>query len=265
MKKAWKIMFALTLALVLLVGCAAPSKVFVDQEQYDIWENSGSYSLRVDTAIRTSAEKSGNIGAAVSPTPILFASVQEMRSAVLGGKFTKSQLITMQKYFSKNSMGEVILFDLNNMSDIVLPEGTELESVQFTGSGYTFSFQGDGFTGFLNLITKERLEEYDKSLNKERTTNKVVKTEEPAENVKCYYVEGASGVRKHTQYTVSSEYGTFTVCESDPIVGTDLTLCIRYWGEYNGTCFYGSIVDPSERPSPEWFQSFGLKPYVETE
>lgn len=50
----------------------------------------------------------------------------------------------------------------------------------------------------------------------------------------------------------------------------DIPTAINFFGKTNGAYFKGLIIEAGEmtihhRPSIEWFQAFGLKPYVETE
>ena len=266
----WQKWVAVAACLAVLVGLLygmsldSRATVVVDREKYEIWEYEGSFSLNVADSIRKKVASGSNGGFAIAPEHIYFDSVQEMRTTILEGKFTEDQLIIMQKYFSKNSMGEIVLFDLNNMCDIVLPEGVELKEITFYGANYCFDFQGSGLTGHLNLASKETLEWNEKAYNPERMMHKVVKVEEdPARNAKIYYIEGNMGVRKHTTYTVSTEYGTFRVCECDSILGTDIFASIHFWGEYKGSCFVGTIRAPFKQLPSDWFQNFGLKPFVE--
>ena len=262
MKKAWKIMFALTLALVLLAGCiAAPTEqILSETERYSVVNNDGSYSLRFNKAISGSASSGANMS--VKPEEFLFSSLGEMKAAVMEGKFTDKQIQYISMHFSKNEKGDVLLFDMDNLCDISLPEGAEVTQISWKGKNYTFSFKTKDFTGDLMVCEKSSVESYAAKNDVARKQEKIVKTEEdPAHNGKIYYVEGGVGVRKHTQYTYSGENGTITVCVCDKV--SDLSLAIRFWGEYNGAYFHGAIMDAQEAPSYEWITSLGLKPYVE--
>ena len=70
-------------------------------------------------------------------------------------------------------------------------------------------------------------------------------------------------VIQYTVFPVSGEYGKFTVCQKETITGSDPSAWAYYWGEYNGTYVTGRIQTLIERATPEWFQNFGLKPFVE--
>jgi hypothetical protein len=262
MKKTWKIMFALTLALVLLAGCiAAPTEqILAKTERYSVVDNGGSYSLRFYDQSSGNASSGANMS--VKPEEFLFSSLGEMKAAVLEGKFTDQQMQYIGTHFSKNEKGDVLLFDMDNLCDISLPEGAEVTQISWKGKNYTFSFKTKDFTGDLMVCEKSSMESYAAKNDVARKQEKIVKTEEdPAHNGKIYYVEGGVGVRKHTQHTYSRENGMITVCVCDKV--SDLSLAIRFWGEYNGVYFYGAIMDAHEAPSYEWFQNFGLKPFVE--
>ena len=265
MKKVWKMFFALVLAPVLLAGCtAAPAEQIVaDADLYSVVSYSDSFVLRMKSELSNGTVNSG--GAAKAPSEVFaYPSLSAMKTAVTEGKFTEKQLAYIQKSFAKNEKGEVKLFDMNKLCDIVLPQGAEVTEIRWTGKNYSFSFETEDFSGKLRVTDKESMEMYAQRGDMTKTNMKVLKTEDdPSRNAKIYYVEGAAAVQKYTQYTISGEYGTFTVSEADPVPEAELSLIIRYWGEYNGVYFDGQIVDPAVRPTYEWFQNFGLKPYVE--
>lgn len=265
MKKVWKMIFATMLALVLLAGCvAAPTEQIVaETDQYSVVAYGDSYALRMKKDESGGAANVG--GTAISPTEVfLYPSLKAMKTAVIEGKFTEKQLAYIQKSFVKNEKDEVQLFDMNKLCDIVLPQGAEVTEIRWLGKFYVFSFQTKTFSGSLRISTRESTEYYARMGDMSKTDLKVLKTEkDPSRNATIYYVEGAAAVQKFTQYTISGEYGTFTVSEADAVPEADLSLIFRYWGEYNGIYFDGAIVDPAVRPSYEWFQEFGLKPYVE--
>jgi hypothetical protein len=271
-----RIIAAYLLAAVLLGGCAiAPgeqvvtkteAKTVAETDLYSVvtYED-GSYGIRVSNKIYNQAQLADNNNG--MPLSIKYESVQEMRDSVLGGKFTETELVWMQKHYPKNAYGEVTLFDPNELYHIVLPGNGRLNAVSFYGEEYNFGFEAGFFSGTLRVSSKERYEEYEKKYHPEKsTTMKLLWTEDdPNTQGKIYYMETSIGVViKYTVFPVSGEYGKFTVCQKETITGSDPSAWAYYWGEYNGTYVTGHIQTLIERATPEWFQNFGLKPFVET-
>ena len=173
------------------------------------------------------------------------------------------------KGFKKAKYGGILLFDPNNMQDILVPEGTRVsELITWYGCAYQFEFSNETLSGSLTYDTIDDSESMaERNIQKEEHGVTVLsQTFDPERNATETVFQYVSSQRvwKQVVYTVTQGDKSVTFVE-DYWNGAEQQVpdSIDFWGTDNGNFFYGSFHNMTERPSVEYLMQFGLKPFEE--
>ena len=129
MKKIVCILLTLTFVFSLTSCNTEPQIVVSDPNSgYTIEKEDGEYYLVMDEIY---SETGNSLNCEVEPT-VLFKSVKEMRDSILNGTLTEEQKNTIAK-FSKDENGKIIIFDLNNLFQPILPSDLEWSCTSWSG------------------------------------------------------------------------------------------------------------------------------------
>ena len=211
-----------------------------------------------------------------------FSSVEEMKNAIETGDFSDLEMEALRMFAKKNESGDVLVCDLNNIQDGVVPDDFKLTNVQWTGSNYTLTYRADkeafiGIVLFDDDYYKSSFDEYYSNYLEYHTVKLTGQGQEPERNATVYYYESPSTKLKQIQYVIQSEEKTYYVNEyyatgrtdGSPSTTTDdhsdtVPQYVQVWGTDKGIEFY-AMIDINERPSMEFLSQIGIRKYVETE
>lgn len=257
------------LSVVLITGCYQADKgnVVLENAQYAIIEDNRMYSLRFyNNEMKDSLDSASG---SVSPRSISFVSVGEMKECIEKGKFSKTDLLTMQ-YFAKNSRGEITICNLNRLFDATLPNDVPLDGVTWYGQTYTLGFGGK-YTGRIQFCSQDY---YDQEVARYKYENNpkleiISKTSVEDRDATVYVCRNRSNdlYFRDIQYTYTNGDKTIFFVETYNFseLYADTPTRIYFFGYMHGQYFCGSISGFRQRPSYEWLQAFGLTPYEEKE
>lgn len=244
-------------------------RTVLSNDKYAIRQNGDNFYLEFHDDSYEDEYKGQNSGSDWSKpaTAIGFPSVAKMKQTIEEGSFTAVQLRDMQNLIRIGG-GKVEVCDLNNLYDAALPEGVNLDSINWYGKTYNLYFSADQAMtnyGVIKLVTKEYVEKQIKMMDKS-TEAIISRTVDPQTGgtVICYEL---NGLKKQILYSYTEGGNTVTVQEMyyEEENGMEIPHRIDICGNYGDQYFDCYIYGLKERPSYEWIKSFGLVPYVEKE
>ena len=207
-----------------------------------------------------------------------FSSVEEMKNAIETGDFSDLEMEALRMFAKKNESGDVLVCDLDNILEPLVPTGFLLEHITWHGLDYTFYYtEVDGRIA-IQLHNSERNkkmfeEEYINFLNNPNVTLTASDTE-PERNATIYYYETYIAKLKEIQYVIQTEDKTYYIDEFYMVSRKDgrdhsdysdtVPQYVQVWGTDKGIEFY-AMIDIDERPSMEFLSQIGIRKYVETE
>ena len=269
MKKT-KIIIALAICLIMVLnaGCSALTgrgyTTVAKNDNYKILTDNEYCYIRYSKAQKKELEEEAKFcQSLILPR---YESVEAMKQGILQGNFTKEEQKSLQLCTRKNEDGDIRICNIEKMYDALLPAGCSIRYIEFDGF-YMFKIDGDGL--ICNLYYNDK-ESYDRNFAYYYTRRlngaAVIDTESYQGIPVTVYSAG------YKCYDLSTEEKTLIVMEDylNSVGSSDIPFAIRFFGEMNGTYFNGMICESGKmtidhRPSVEWYQSIGLKPYVETE
>ena len=204
---------------------------------------------------------------------VIFNSLHEMKDAVIRGKLTEEQLMTVAS-FEKNEDGSIKICDMQKLYTPKAPEGFDVSKVTWSGETYQFILQNNGIVVSFSYLTEDGYTaKYEKSKNFEDNKNITVqKTENIGERnaVATYYTTSVASIKKLT-YDIKVNDTVLHVEEEyileikNNVLETSETVPhnIAIYGENkeNGTRFFVYISNLAERPSAEWLSCFDMTEY----
>lgn len=259
---------AAVVALVILIASSVhtPGEKILQTTHYAIYSKDGVYTIEGGL----STIGGGNIGMspAIPANPVRFSGLSDMRKRIFEGQLSDRALHLMRG-FPRSEYGGILLFDPNNMQDIVVPEGTWVNGlITWNGCSYTFHFSNDILSGSLTYSvlddSESRAERWiaDSAGNFERMST----YQDPERNATVTVWEDLQYQRMRKQivytHTVGNKTVTFVETYRDG-ARQEAPNSIQFWGTDNGNYFYGDMSGMKERPSLEYLMEFGLKPFVE--
>lgn len=257
---------AAVIVVVLLIGSPLirSGDRILKTRYYSIYNADGVYTMRGGLG---GGSVGGGSSAAMPPSFVQFAGLSDMRRIIFEGELSDRALRIM-KGFRKAKYGGILLFDPNNMQDIVVPEGTRLSGlITWYGCAYRFEFFDDTLIGSLTYDTiddsEARAERY---IRKEEPGRIVLsQTFDPERNAtETVFQNDYNGhIFKQVVYTATQGEKTVTFVERYGDIDQQVPSQIDFWGTDNGNFFYGYFLSIQERPSVEYLMQFGLKPFEE--
>ena len=242
------------------------------------------YTLKVENGqyFMEFAEKAPSFSGSQSIFWPEFSSVKEMKNAIMTGRFSGLEMEALRTYAEKNEKGDVLICDVDNISEPVLPAEFSLDRIVWRGLNYTFYYytENDGSI-YIRLHNPERdkelFDEYYTSFLERWSVSFTAKDTEPERNATVYYFESSTTKQKQIQYVIQSDNKTYYVNEyyaigrKDGYISTSssdysdtVPQYVQVWGTDKGVEFY-AMIDIDERPSMEFLSQIGIRKYVETE
>ena len=273
--------------LCVLFGCEKADilKVPDDAERiarndgYDIWRSGSSYYLE---GRGESASTSSGQGLQATDWPV-FSSLKTMKDAILSGNVPESRSIN--RAIQRND-GVLRMCNLDSLYEPALPSRMHYDRVSWQLDKYTFHIKGAGWDGYLFFETADDFQSrlsghagrHESILRiNERYYVERLHAIDPDKNAEVVYYTITTGTFSRVLYSFELDGKTLYIDEawngacpyayensqhaSDP----GSLVMINFFGQQDGIYFSGYITGRDEMPSDEWVQSFGLKPYVETE
>ncbi|MBO5403229.1 MAG: hypothetical protein J6A85_08680 [Clostridia bacterium] len=204
-----------------------------------------------------------------------FKSISELYSKIKNNGFTEYQLAHIQKVFTHDESGRVIVCDINKLFVPALPEQGSVGKVYWGGADYSYSLQfSDNVHGFFICSVSEIFNQryqtgYVDYIDNSLFTLGETKTVSDR-NATEYYYTTSQGSLKAIQYTLESGNKKIFVCEKYALelnhdLG-DVSDTVPYQIDLfifdeNNTCEI-LLYDFTSRPTEEWLLSFGMEPYV---
>ena len=265
--KKWLIAIALVLVVCVAVVIVWTTAPVARNKYYSVRKDGNGYTLRFRTPpVRESLPE----GVFVSyRSELYFSSLEEMKSKILTGDFTKGELGVIS-HMNMDDEGEMELFNLDNMYEPVMPEETPYK-VRWFGRNYSIHFVSGHFSwgedgeGCLERITKEQFDRGVDNLYDFPQIYDVRETPLQDRDGTCYEYERELflGSVQVMIYRLTTDEKTMVVKEVYKIKDAEKELeQVRFYGEENGQYFYGRLHELKE-PTDEWLLSFGIGPYTE--
>lgn len=266
MKKT-KIIIALALCLVVMLhtGCSALTgrgyATIAKNDNYKILTDNEYCYIRYSKAQKKELEEEAKFcQSLILPR---YESVEAMKQGILQGNFTKEEQKSLQICTRKNEKGDIQICNIEKMYDVLLPPGCSIRYIEFDGF-YMFKIDGDGLICNLYYNDKEANDGAFEFYYTSELEGLAVTGKETYQGVPVTVYN----MGEYKCFDLSTEEKTLIVKET--YRGAHEPFVIDFFGEMNGAHFYGMICESGKmaidhRPSIEWYQSIGLKPYVETE
>jgi len=209
-----------------------------------------------------------------------FKNVSEMMEAIKKGNMDDFYLAGIAYNSHKYYYDQQPLFNIENPLDLILPAGTEIESVTWSGRTYSFSLDSDllpdkrGAYAYASVLTQANVQDFFNTYYREEldgypnSTIVLPKRDEKERNGK----EIRTPFKKYLRYEIVSDTQTLHVLETyyvkhyegSPDEDIPTSEHIPYEVQMLGTgelgSFYVYFCGITARPSAEWLSSFSLTP-----
>ncbi len=255
---------AVVALVILIVSSIHPrGEKILQAKYYTIYNNDGIYSM--DGGL---SEGSDGLNAAIPGHPVRFMGLSDLRKRIFEGQLSDRALHLMRG-FPRSKYGGILLFDPNNMQDIVVPEGTWVNGlITWYGCSYSFHFSNDILSGSLTYSVLDdsgsRTEKW--IAESAGDFERMSVHHDPERNATVTVWEDLKNQNSRKQIVYTHTVGNKTVTFVEKYYDSEkqkIPNSIVFWGTDNGHYFYGSLSGMTERPSLEYLMEFGLKPFVE--
>ena len=212
--------------------------------------------------------------ASSSDTKLSFATLTELRDAVLNGAFSKEQK-QMIKSFHKDEQGRIPICDFINIQPKELPQGFQITMVGWYGNCCYLDIQSanrktKGAFVLRDEATYQREFERNYTEYHDRENVTISKTETEGQKKVTYYSTSRAEF-KTIQYALNSggkqcyilrEYilpsESSVLQPSETIPYAIVLFCVE-----DGQYYTVSLLELTEDPTDEWLLKFGLEKYTE--
>lgn len=260
---------AAVVALVILMTSPVhrPGEQILNAKNYAIYHTDGVYTIHGGSG--------GSVGGSNDVVDdcqivqqIKFPGLSDMRRIIFEGQLSDRALGIM-RVFPKSKSGGVLLFDPNNMQDIMVPDDIHVNKlIIWYGCAYQFGFSNDTLSGSLTYSVRNdsKTMAEDKVQKEEHNVVILSVTHDPERNATetVFQYVSSQHIWKQVVYSVTQGDKSVTFVEEywngaeQQVPGK-----IDFWGTDNGNYFFGTFRNMTERPSLEYLMQFGLKPYEE--
>lgn len=219
---------------------------------------------------------------ALNKPELTHSSVSEMKEMIASGKLPVSKLRSLcrddggWRYTMK-------IFDLEKLYDVVLPANEELSYITWGGDFYIFHFgsgntikqltcvdeheyksywakafeEGPDLPRDIEIISDQQVSDRNARVIRYHTLD-IQNDRIASENmVITYQITVGQDIRYVVEHYTIGTYSDEGFAEGSRTVPTMIDFC----GTSDGACFTGQLLDPSERPSVEWYSEIGLRKY----
>lgn len=270
--------------MIILSGCASePAKVtdFEASTQYSITQNNGKYYLNFSDGNNPPKGYSSQCA------DIEFSSLTEMRNAFLNNKLSENQVNVIKDAFPKDSENRILICDMNQLYQPILPFDLVQNGVFLSGECYSFTLihpEVDPASieslnmpyGNFHYLTKELYDrdfeyEYENLFERDTISLKSTTAGEDRNSLVYDYTTNAGNLRQ-IRYVLTDNTKTLYIDETyilnmtTDVLPTSDTIPHRVdvYGIDNGRYFSITLFGFTERPSMEWLSSFGLTEYIDS-
>ncbi len=192
-------------------------------------------------------------------TPTLdYTSVSEMQDKILNYKLSQEELDIIAT-FQRDENGNVPLRDVSKVCEPSLPDGVTYTGVRLYNTDMTLWLTtSDGKDGvYTTMSTEEYLEDVGHEWALEREGARVYKIDD--RNATVIEYEGLLGLVRFYLYEITTESATITVGEAYHFhKGASDTVDVYAYVQSEKQNYCVTFYCLDERPSVEWFSSFGL-------
>lgn len=261
--------------LLILTGCAAesaPAETFhAIYDNYSVSEEGENWLVNI-TNEATISQADQQVLASLS-----FDSLEDMRNRIMNNLLTEGELAIMQSSFPKTEDGNVIVPNMNDLYQPILPDDLGCAQVGLCGTTYTFhldanSLLGSGYVHFYDDEAYDNVfaEQYTNFFDNERITVVESWQDEDRSSTVTLYTTNA-GTFHHVIYTISNNGKDIIVSETYCIESKNSILLkasdtvpyrMNVFVQDNGNKCRIYLTRLTERPSVEWLSSFGVEEYV---
>lgn len=179
-----------------------------------------------------------------------FASVADLKRAILSGNFSKSEWEIITCFENVKSTGDVLICDLDKLCEPLYNGKLPEYSVEWYGKGYKCHFSIDRLSGTFSSMTEE---EYNSKRTKQVDFSVIEKTYDPIKNADVFVGEN----RKEVQYELQTDGTTLQVFEKY-YDDSSIPRYITVYGKSNDICFCYSI--DSTEVTPDMLRALSVKP-----
>lgn len=272
MKKRIILLSTLTLIAVIVIvigaiiippGYSFGDKVVIMTSDYWITEKDGEFYLCPTNYKGTGPTwpEDDNINIA-APDLIYFDSLAELKSDFLQGNFTDEEMtdISMLNWNPyKGLQPKILLFDVKNLAEPMLPESMTVEEIYCSIGSYTLEYTNESRFSIIRQAEYNNWEERMLKYTLGSTPEDYIATAD--RDAKVYKSKYSSTPIGH-YYTITTEDRTIQILEYYSATSTSsVPYKIELAGTHNGYCFKATIDLLSERPSIEWLSQFGVKKF----
>lgn len=252
-----------TVMIVLLAGCTPKKYQYIDGDGYDYLIVNKEYDVYTETTLDS-----------CEPEPYIQISkskddpIKEMIEKIKTGDFTEYEFHLLCR-METDEEGRVILPDLNNLLEVIPPEGVQLNSMVIRNAG-KYSLCGEhvtvtiGTERTLGINFQNFLDKPSSAIITETSTETEIEAARTA-----YYIDVWDGTRKF-MYLIQTESAVYYVEEKrDPKAGAPGEYekygdQIRMYTKIGDDLYMRIIVTKHEEQNNiDWLTSFSVKPYSE--
>lgn len=198
-----------------------------------------------------------------------FLTVSEMRAGIASGEIPRDELVAIRA-MAREQGGTLEICDIDNLYDVVLPEGVQVTKVSWEGKSYSFYLKTDSIKNcylscydrysyeynfdrmFQDFPNPETITDL-KQISDRNATEILYQTSDSEKFKLLRYSKEVNGYMLHIQecYILSCDL-EFTPDSEDAPYYIDI------FAENNNSCFYVGLTDLDVRPTLEWLTSFSL-------
>ena len=267
----WPVIVAAAAAAVALVFLMTspihhPGERILSAKNYAIYHTDGVYTIHGGSGGSVGGS-SGVVDDCQMVQQIKFSGLSDMRRIIFEGQLSDRALQIM-RVFPKSKSGGVLLFDPDNMQDIVVPDDIHVNNlIIWYGCAYQFELSNDVLSGTLTYDVVDDSETRAEDMiweGKNAENLSVTYDPERDATVTVFGSDNSESAWKQIVYTQTAGNKTVTFVEKYMKgANQEVPDSIHFWGTDNNNYFYGWFSNIKERPSLDYLMQFGLKPYEE--
>lgn len=208
----------------------------------------------------------------IQTATIQFDSIEEWIDTVKNGKLDDHQLATANKFFEKDSNGNILICDFSDIKVPVHPKGFECNGVGWSGRYYSYYIENvDGVFAYVHYIGKDAYEDRfeDDYLNFFDQDHIFLKKVIEGKDATEYYYSTDAGELKSVRYSLANGDTTRHIEETYRLEMKDSYLeesseipsSIYIYGSGPNGYFVITIYGLKNRPNVEWLEQFGVRKY----
>jgi len=280
MKKKAKVLgivlgiIASTVLLVMISHAAYMKDVVLYNKQFRIEEKNGEYILHFNGEPPEVPTFAPGISVSQDAPHVDFSSMAEMKQDIQSGNFTENELVHIQRFYQKDSKGNVLVCNLNKLYEPISPSSWNMEitNIWWSGLYYSFLLEDHSKNARATVQLYGNREAYEQSKNRQLDLSSLadnptaIQVQEEDRNATVYKWSNQGVDFKVKTYTIE-DGNTLHVYESysgNIATGNFPLELVSLYGEYQGVFFCVTLTKLKFRPTMDELKAFGIREYVET-